>query len=111
MQPKYVGRPPGPIATNPFERSLRLLLGRPTRASVCALLGNRAPYTSVKDWRNGRRRPPEWAARILAAAIASQQAEATAGLLERVQAATRGNARPLLAWQHARAAAKEKAGD
>jgi len=110
MQPKYPGRPPRPIATNAFERNLRLLLGRPTPATVLAVLGNRAPYYLVRGWRDGRRKPPAWAAQMVAKALEEQRAEATADLLANIAPGRHGN-RALTAWQAHRAAQKEKAGN
>lgn len=112
MQPKYLGRPPREQVTNSFEHSLRQLLGRPTRASVEQLLGNRASYGTIRQWRCGNRKPAQWATEILAteherrAAESLQQARtirlaASPGAL--------GSIHALGAWRARRAAQKEKA--
>lgn len=108
MQPKYLGRPPRALPTNAFERALRNLLGRPTPASVTALLGERAPYSSIRDWRDGRHKPPNWAREIVAKAIADRDRELLADLTQ-YQRTDRANIHALAAWRARRAAQKEKA--
>lgn len=110
IQPKYPGRPPKLIATNPFERALRSLLGRPTEASVMALLGNRVSYVTVRTWRCGARRPASWATTIVARALAIQARELQANLAkEAAPGRQSASIHALMAYRVHRAAQKEKA--
>lgn len=117
MQPKYPGRPPWKPATNAFERSLRMLLGRPTPASILALIGDRAAYGAIHGWRHGRRRPALWAVEALAIEHkrrAAEQHQAATDLLHSAYDQSRpprkgGNPQALRRWRAHRAAEKAKA--
>ncbi len=106
-QPKYPGRPLGERITNPFERDLRALLGRPTPATVQALLGNRASYDTIRQWRCGKQRAARWATEILATELKRRAAELLAYAAP--PPSPLGNVHALMAYRAHRAAQKEKA--
>ena len=101
---------PVQVVSVPFERLiLRLVPSRSHRLMV-ELLGNRASYASIMNWRLGRRRAPRWAWETLAVrlgAIYERDAELLALARNPPSVAPgQGSHRNICKWNQRRYAAK-----
>jgi hypothetical protein len=43
-----------------FEQAILRLVPLKTHRDICALFDNRVGYQTIKHWRRGRHRPPDW---------------------------------------------------
>ena len=103
-----MGRPRKTPATTDFEHGLIAAVPSMQRDKILALFGHRASWSSIWDWRNGRRGVPQWALDRLQEGIGVTAAK-VASIPPSKGCATNGMA--LQQWRAAGRPTKEKASD